>query len=134
MQQLASQFKKCSKNTTFKIAFPNQHDYRKWHVTFTGTPDSFFEGGLYHIELDLSNYPEKAPDIYFLHENGSFIPNHKICISGITSFHNETWTSNTQIENIIQAVRTYMSIENKELRNGIGFITTLDEKTIKGLA
>lgn len=50
------------------------------HFTFLGTPNSEFEGGLYHGVIFLPDeYPMKPPHIQFYTESGRFEIRTNIC-------------------------------------------------------
>ena len=52
----------------------------------------FFGTGIYHLRILLKNqYPMQAPDILVMTPQGRFEPNRKICIDGLTSFHEGSW-------------------------------------------
>lgn len=69
-----------------------------WHITIPGAPDSPFSGGKYHFKLTLDEYPGGPPDIEILNNNGSFIPNVKICIESLTKYHRNKWSPVPVIE------------------------------------
>ncbi|KAI0797786.1 ubiquitin-conjugating enzyme/RWD-like protein [Abortiporus biennis] len=72
-------------------AAPLEDDIFEWHCTIRGTPDTEFEGGLYHFRILLpSEYPFRPPSIMMLTPNGRFELNTKICIS-FTNYHEELW-------------------------------------------
>ena len=64
----------------------------EWHFTIFPPADTDFAGGRFHGKIMLpTDYPFKAPDIYFFTPNGRFELNKKICLS-VTGYHQETWS------------------------------------------
>lgn len=52
---------------------------KEWHCTIRGTPDTEFDGGLYHFRILLpSEYPFRPPSIMMLTPNGRFELNTKV--------------------------------------------------------
>ena len=44
-----------------------ENDYFHWRVSMLGAKDTSYRGGLFYLGIDFpDNYPEKAPDIYFI--------------------------------------------------------------------
>lgn len=94
----------------------------EFHFTVKGMDDSSFHGGYYHGVIKLpKDYPFKAPDIIFHTPNGKFEPNKAICLN-YTSYHNETWTPNVKMVNLIETIRLFML----EKHTGIGIINSPD--------
>ncbi|CAL6030283.1 Ubiquitin-conjugating_enzyme E2 [Hexamita inflata] len=128
MKILAKQFGEMAKNPNMKAFFPDKTNPFIWHVSYKGPQDSDFQGGIYHCHLNLAHYPECAPEVMLLHENGSYNPNELLCIVGITHYHQEGWTPGTSIEAIITALQMLMQVTTG--RGGIGVFTSLDQKQI----
>ncbi|KAH0576781.1 Ubiquitin-conjugating enzyme E2 [Spironucleus salmonicida] len=107
----------------------NKENINIFHISFQGSPATLFEEGIYHCEIDFTEYPEKAPSIQFLNDSGSYLLHQPVCIQGITSYHQEKWTPGTSVISIINALRVYMN--EKDDRQALGFIKKLDEVQIK---
>ncbi|CAL6074790.1 Ubiquitin-conjugating_enzyme E2 [Hexamita inflata] len=75
MKILAKQFGDMKKNPDMKAFFPDKTNSFIWHVSYKGPKDSPFEGGIYHCEVDLTDYPDNHVNIKILHENGSYLVN-----------------------------------------------------------
>jgi len=79
-----------------------------WHFTIKGTPDSSFEGGIYHGKFIFpQQYPYKPPDVYFLTPSGRFEINKKLCLSA-TSFHPETWNPGYDVRTILTSLIAFL--------------------------
>ncbi|CAL6110139.1 Ubiquitin-conjugating_enzyme E2 [Hexamita inflata] len=118
MKILAKQFGDMKKNTDMKAFFPNKNNPFIWHVSFKGPQDSPFQGGIYHCEINLSDYPEDRVRLQLLHENGSYKVNSPLCIIGITT--STGWTPGTTIESVISALSVLMDVPYG--RDGLGYI------------
>ena len=54
-------------NIGFTIGLPDQDNIFKWRVTLTGPKDSSYKCGVFLLGVKFpDNYPESAPDIYFI--------------------------------------------------------------------
>lgn len=96
-----------SKPTEMYI-FLNENNIYECHFSFTGAPDSPFEGGLYHGKFIFPiDYPRSPPELYMLNNSGRFAINKKLCLT-FTSFHPETWTPTWTIETMCEALRAFM--------------------------
>jgi ubiquitin-conjugating enzyme E2 J1 len=63
-------------------AAPLEGNILEWHFTVRGPAEGGFKGGRYHGRLIFPpDYPFKPPNIAFLHPNGRFEVNKKICLS-----------------------------------------------------
>lgn len=79
-----------------------------WHFTIKGTPDSPFQGGIYHGKIVFPhNYPITPPDIYFFTPNGRFETNKKLCLS-FTSYHPESWNPGWDVRTVLTSVIAFM--------------------------
>ena len=68
MQRIMKEKKELESNppTSF-LLYPMNDDVFEWHFTLMGTPDSDYDGGLYHGRIILpKNYPLSAPDLIFM--------------------------------------------------------------------
>ena len=80
----------------------------EWHFSFTGTPDSVYDGGVYHGKIFLPpEYPRKAPSICITTPNGRWETNKFICLSA-TAHHPETWDTNWNLRTLVMALRGHM--------------------------
>ena len=102
---------------------PVTEDKQTWHFTIRGPKGSPFEGGVYHGRIELPDeYPIKAPDFYFLTENGRYKINTKICLN-ISGYHLEQWQPATTIDAMVRMIQAFME-DYSEAANGLGFIQT----------
>ena len=80
----------------------------EWHFSFTGTPDSIYELGIYHGRILLPlDYPRKAPSICVMTPNGRWETNKLICLSA-TAHHPETWDTSWNLRTLVMALRGHM--------------------------
>ena len=80
----------------------------EWHFSFSGTPDSVYDGGVYHGKIFLPpEYPRKAPSICVTTPNGRWETNKLICLSA-TAHHPETWDTNWNLRTLVMALRGHM--------------------------
>ena len=87
IKHIFEQFKMVSKTSDIRMFPKSEKNPHVWHVVFKGADDTDFAGGIYHAEMDLSEYPFKAPRIRLTNKNGSAIPMENLCIVGITHYH-----------------------------------------------
>lgn len=59
---LKAEFMKLRSNPSLHVYFVN-NDATKWHVSMMGPENSRWQDGIYHVSLDLQDYPNKAPHI-----------------------------------------------------------------------
>jgi len=113
---------------------PDDETLTNWYALLFGL-DSPFKHGQYLVHIKLTrDWPNKAPVIEVLTPNGKFEPDKKICIAGITHFHEET---NNISQTLIGAITGLISIiyqDSDTLASGIGFIKNTNPKTQKKLA
>ena len=132
VKALAQQFKLVSRLPDVHVYFPDKKRPELWHVSFMGSDDSPFSEGIYHLEFDFKDYPKVGPNVVALNENGGFHVGQSLCIVGITRGNAGTWTPGTQIPEVIDAIRSYMSGSD---RSGMGVMNPLAPKaTIESLA
>lgn len=108
----------------------NDNNLYQLDIVIKGSVDTPHENGFYHIVLILDEFPIKAPDIKILTPNGRFAVNKKICIDGLTRFHNDTWSPAFSLLSIIESFRSFM---NDTDSNFIANIIS-DDKEKKNLA
>ena len=113
------------------VYFPDKRRPELWHVSFMGSDDSPFSEGIYHLQFDFKNYPNNGPTVTALTENGGFKVGAHLCIVGITSGNAPTWTPGTQIPEVINAIRSYMSGTD---RTGVGVLELPGDSAIKRMA
>lgn len=90
-----------------------------WHFTIRGTPDSAFQGGIYHGKIVFPhNYPLTPPDIFFLTPNGRFEINRALCLS-FTSYHPESWNPGWDIRTVLTSVIAFMPTKAEGAIGGI---------------
>ncbi|CAL6089304.1 Ubiquitin-conjugating_enzyme E2 [Hexamita inflata] len=129
MKILAKQFGDMKKSPNMVAFFPDKMNPFNWHISFKGPVDSNFQGGIYHCQLKLTNYPDKPPEIRIMNESGAYHVNEPLCIHGLSANNPQDWTPGTQISTIIEALSMYMNLRTD--RGGMGFIQKLDQEVIK---
>lgn len=122
VKALGQQFRLVSRMPDVHVYFPDKQKPYLWHVSFMGSDDSPFSEGIYHISFDFTNYPKNGPTVVALNENGGFSVGQALCIVGITSGNSSTWTPGTQIPEVIDAIRSYMSGSD---RSGMGVMNPM---------
>lgn len=99
--------------------FERTGDIKKlFEITFMikDLKSTYFQGGEYIGKILLKDgYPFIAPNIIFYTQNGRFQVGQKICISGLTSYHPETWNPSISLNSLL-----------------IGVISTIDDYKIMG--
>ena len=104
-------FKEKAENMTPGIDYyvqPIDDSMLTWHFTVLGVEGTCYEGGMYHGYFKLpTNYPLKAPGVYFTTPNGRFGVNQSICLT-MSEHHNELWTPAWSLRTMTQAVANYM--------------------------
>lgn len=102
------------------VAHPLEEDIFEWHVTVRGVENSEYAGGIYHLRILLKNqYPMQAPDILIMTPQGRFEPNRKICIDGLTSFHEGSWRPAWGVRTAIVGLMSFWS-QGGEALAGVG--------------
>ncbi|CAL6077293.1 Ubiquitin-conjugating_enzyme E2 [Hexamita inflata] len=129
MKILAKQFGDMKKNHNMIAFFPDKMNPFNWHISFKGPVDSDFQGGIYHCQLKLTNYPDKPPEIKIMNESGAYHVNQALCIHGLSANNPQDWTPGTQISTIVEALSMYMNLRTD--RGGLGFIKVLNQEAIK---
>jgi ubiquitin-conjugating enzyme E2 J1 len=110
----------------FFYAEPLESEPFEWHFTIRGPPQTPFEGGFYHGVITLpSSYPFKPPYIVFLTPSGRFQVKEKICLT-FTNYHPEHWQPAWTIRNILQALVSFMPVDEDNM--SIGAITGTKEE------
>ena len=90
----------------------------EWHFTIRGPDNTDFANGFYHGVITLPNsYPFRPPFIIFLTPSGRFSVNEKICLT-FTNFHPEYWQPAWTIRNILQALVSFMPVDEDNLSIG----------------
>ena len=90
----------------------------EWHFTIRGPEATEFEGGFYHGVITLPNsYPFKPPYIIFHTPSGRFQIKEKICMT-FTNYHPEYWQPAWTIRTILQALVSFMPVEEDQLSVG----------------
>ncbi|KAJ9104631.1 hypothetical protein QFC21_002129 [Naganishia friedmannii] len=102
------------------VAYPLEQDIFEWHVTVRGVENSEYAGGIYHLRILLkTQYPMQAPDILIMTPQGRFEPNRKICIDGLTSFHEGSWRPAWGVRTAIVGLMSFWS-QGGEAMAGVG--------------
>ncbi|XRA96293.1 ubiquitin-conjugating enzyme E2 [Pycnococcus provasolii] len=90
------------------IAHPCEKSILEWHYVLKGSPESPYEGGVYHGKVVFpSEYPYKPPAIYVLTPNGRFATSTRLCLS-MSDFHPETWNPMWSVASILNGLRSFM--------------------------
>ena len=69
MKRIKNEYRNSPPNSNigFVVGLIDQENYFKWVVTMLGPKDSPYRGALFYLEVDFpDNYPESAPEIYFI--------------------------------------------------------------------
>ncbi|EJD52887.1 UBC-like protein [Auricularia subglabra TFB-10046 SS5] len=107
--------------STDYVAAPLEDDIFEWHCTIRGSPGTEFEGGLYHVRIQLpGEYPFRPPSIMMLTPNGRFELNTKICIS-FTNYHEELWQPAWGVRTAIIGLQGFFPLKGKDAI-GVGAI------------
>ena len=86
-----------------------------WHFSFLGSPNSVYEGGVYHGRILLpKDYPLSPPRIQMITPNGRFVTGADICLSA-SSFHPESWTPRWTVLSLVEALRLHMLTTANEI-------------------
>jgi ubiquitin-conjugating enzyme E2 J2 len=119
-------------------AKPLESNILIWHFILTGPPDSPFDKGEYHGQIDFPKgllsfnlifyveYPHKPPSILLYTPNGRFHVEKKICLSN-SSFHPETWSPIWYISTFLIGFLSFML----ESGNTLGALHSTDEEKRK---
>lgn len=87
----------------------------RWHFSVMGTPNSEYDGGIYHGRVLLpKDYPGSPPRVQLLTPSGRFIPGHDICLSA-SNYHPESWTPKWTVLSLIDALRLHMLTQANEI-------------------
>ena len=107
------------------------------YVLMYGQKDSPYEGGEYIIKIIHSHeYPLRAPSITVLTPNGRFVFGEKafVCITNITSFHQEDWVATTTLLTILKSFDNVWHSPLEEDKNGANHLAKTHSSEIKMLA
>ena len=87
---------------------PVHGNMHEWHFSFTGCPNSPYEGGIYHGRFILpAAYPREPPRVQMHTESGRFRVGTDICLSA-SSFHQESWSTHWTLHKLATALRLHM--------------------------
>ena len=87
----------------------------RWHFSVMGSPNSEYDGGIYHGRVLLPrDYPGSPPRVQLLTPSGRFIPGHDICLSA-SNYHPESWTPKWTVLSLIDALRLHMLTQANEI-------------------
>ena len=93
------------------VVAPNESNIREMHYVLEGSPNTPYEGGVYHGKLIFpKEYPLKPPSVLMLTPNGRFQPNRRLCLS-MSDFHPESWNPMWSVSTILTGLYSFM-IEN----------------------
>ena len=94
---------------------PYGNNLLRWHFSIMGTPNSEYEGGIYHGRVLLpKDYPGSPPRVQLLTPSGRFIPGHDICLSA-SNYHPESWTPKWTVLSLVEALRIHMITQANEI-------------------
>ena len=89
-------------------AHPSEKSILEWHYCIKGSPDSPYDGGVYHGKVVFpSEYPYKPPAISMLTPNGRFATSTRLCLS-MSDYHPETWNPMWSVASILNGLRSFM--------------------------
>jgi ubiquitin-protein ligase len=111
--------KTVAKETDDKYSYvrigPYGSNLLRWHFSVMGSPNSEYDGGIYHGRVLLpKDYPGSPPRVQLLTPSGRFIPGHDICLSA-SNYHPESWTPKWTILSLIDALRLHMLTQANEI-------------------
>lgn len=111
--------KTVAKETDNKYSYvrigPYGSNLLRWHFSVMGSPNSEYDGGIYHGRVLLpKDYPGSPPRVQLLTPSGRFIPGHDICLSA-SNYHPESWTPKWTVLSLIDALRLHMLTQANEI-------------------
>ena len=87
---------------------PNEANLLEMHYVIEGSPDTPYEGGVYHGKLVFpKEYPLKPPSVMMLTPSGRFEPGRRLCLS-MSDFHPETWNPMWSVSTILTGLYSFM--------------------------
>lgn len=87
---------------------PVPNNLLEWHFSFSGLPQSDYEGGVYHGRFLMTHdYPHRAPRVQLLTPSGRFQTLQDICLSA-SAYHQETWSTHWSLHKLALALRLHM--------------------------
>lgn len=90
-------------------AHPSEKNILEWHCIVTGSPDTPYDGGQYHVVLVFpANYPFAPPAIRMLTPSGRFSPNTRLCLS-ISDFHPKSFNPAWEVSTILLGLQSFMA-------------------------
>lgn len=110
-------------------AHPLENDMFKWIYCIKGVAGTPYEGGEYMGMLTFpGDFPALAPSVHMNTPNGRFIPEAKLCIDGITGFHDGSWPGSMSIPSLLLALQSFMLDEHEGGANqAVGYMHASDE-------
>lgn len=111
--------KTVAKETDDKYSYvrigPYGSNLLRWHFSVMGSPNSEYDGGIYHGRVLLpKDYPGSPPRVQLLTPSGRFIPGHDICLSA-SNYHPESWTPKWTVLSLVDALRLHMLTQANEI-------------------
>ena len=80
-----------------------------------GPSDTDYSGGSYVFKIELpATYPFAPPVVRSLTPSGRFEVNKSLCISGLTVFHEQTWSASNNLLSILVGVSSMMCEETPD--------------------
>lgn len=90
------------------VTVPLSSNILEWHYVIVGSPDSPYDGGLYHGKLVFPReFPFRPPAIYMITPSGRFRTNARLCLS-ISDYHPESWNPVWTVGSILIGLQSFM--------------------------
>ena len=106
-KELASMQKDPMQQPKITVA-PNESNMLEMHYVIEGSPETPYEGGIYHGKLIFpKQYPMKPPAVMMLTPSGRFQPNRRLCLS-MSDFHPESWNPMWSVSTILTGLYSFM--------------------------
>ena len=126
----ADQIKKHAKIVDNFVCAPDPENLLHWYFVTWGLEGSF-KGGYYFGQVICpSDFPQKAPKIKILVENGHFHKNSEICMS-MTDMHPESWNPAWTVQQVILGLVSFWSDPESRDTSGAIYIAYNDNPNQK---
>ena len=111
-------------NYLFSVYF-DEDNILKWYVTLIGPPDTYYENGIFNLEINFTNeYPFRAPTVRFTSEilHPNIYSDGNVCISilheGVDSYgyedSGERWMPSQNVTSILLSIISMLNEPNFE--------------------
>ena len=126
LKRLQSEYKQLVVEPNYMFSIDVNHtNFFEWNISLFGTPDTYYEGGIFKCKLTFpKEYPNKPPIFQFnepiYHPN--FYKDGKVCISilheGVDEFKyesiSERWMPSHSVSTILMSIATLFTSPNLE--------------------